>query len=177
MELKELEQLVKKVANEMLKAGIPISQNIEAVTINSRAKKRLGCCKRRKTITGRYFYTIEISKYALNCKEKELCSIIAHELLHTCKGCFNHGIKWKKMGIIVEEKLGYPITRTVDYEKLGLEKPESAECVKYIITCTKCGQTIERKRLSNLVKNTEKYRCGKCGGTLELQAKSTTSCR
>ena len=177
MELRELEKIVKRVASEMKAVGIPVSEQIEAVTINKRAKKRLGCCKRRKTIIGKYLYTIEISQYALSCDEKNLCSIIAHELLHTCSGCFDHGGRWKNMGKMVEEKLGYPISRTVNYEELVLEKPVSSMAVKYTVICKKCGQKIERKRMSNLVANTEKYRCGKCGGSLELQTKSTTSCR
>jgi len=177
MEQRKVELLVQKVSQEMRAIGIPISDSIEAVTINNRAKKRLGCCKRRKNAFGKNLYTIEISKYALNCEEDKLCSIIAHELLHTCKGCFNHESKWKKMGSKVEETLGYPISRTVNYEELGLEKPASSEQTKYIIVCKKCGQIIERKRMCNLVKNVEKYRCGKCGAHLELKAKSTTSCR
>lgn len=177
MKQKEVELLVKKVSQEMKAIGIPISDNIEAITINNRAKKRLGCCKRRKNVLGKTAFTIEISRYALSCEKEKLCSIIAHELLHTCKGCFNHGDKWKKMGIRVEKELGYPISRTVNYEELGLEKPVSSERTKYIITCKKCGQIIERKRMCNLVKNVEKYRCGKCGAPLELKAKSTTSCR
>ncbi|MBQ9960639.1 MAG: SprT-like domain-containing protein [Firmicutes bacterium] len=177
MDIRELEKLIKKVAEELIAIGIPVSRNIEKITINGRARKRLGACHRRKSMTGRYYYTIEISKYALNCEEKQLRSIIAHELLHTCTGCFNHGEKWKKMGELIENRLGYPISRTVDFSKLGLKEPAASETVKYVVICKGCGQKIERKRMCNLVKNIEKYRCGKCGDLLELQEKSTTSSR
>ena len=92
------------------------------------------------------------------CDDIKLCSIIAHEILHTCPGSFNHGKIWKEHGRQVEHFLGY-------------------ESIKYIIVCKKCGQKYERKRICPLVKNPKKYRCGKCGGKLELLHKHTTSCR
>lgn len=177
MDKKELKTLVESIAQEMRSVGIPVSTNIEEVEINPRTKRRLGCCKRRKNIVGKEFFTIEISRYALKCEKRQLCSIIAHELLHTCKGCFNHGKKWKILGKTVEDRLGYSITRTVDYENLGLENPADSEKTKYVIVCRECGQKIERKRKCPLVKNIGKYRCGKCGGILKLEGKSTTSCR
>lgn len=177
MDIKELKDLVSQVAGELKKIGVPISDNIEKVVINNRAKKRLGCCKRRKNTLGKTFYTIEISKYALNCEEKNLRNIIAHELIHTCRGCFNHGKKWKKLAGAAELKANYHITRTVDYKDLGLEVPASANQEVHIIVCEGCGLKFERKRMCKLIKNIGNYRCGKCGSSLKYAGKSTTSCR
>ena len=90
---------------------------------------------------------------------------------HHCKGCFNHGKKWKLYCNEVERSLGYRITRTQKYEDIGLEKPVDKEQIKYIVKCSGCGTEFPRKRLCNIVRNPEKYKCGKCGNILYLQDK------
>lgn len=177
MDKKELEKKVREIGEKLLKAGVPVSPHIEEVAINTRAKKRLGACKRRKTSLGKTGYIIEISQTALRCSEEDLSIIIAHELIHTCRGCFNHGDKWKKMATIAREAYGWDIRRTVKYEDIGLEAPREREKVRYRVVCTKCGKIYERRRSCPLTKEPRKYRCGKCGGTLTLAEKNTTSCR
>lgn len=174
-----LNLLIEKVIDEIKDIGIPVSDNIEDVVINNRTKKRLGACLRTFSKDGKVSFVIEISAKALMCDDIKLCSIIAHEILHTCPGSFNHGKIWKEYGSQVERLLGYSINRTIKTEELnlpdyGIYKHES---IKYIIVCKKCGQRYERKRICPLVKNPKKYRCGKCGDKLELQKKHTTSCR
>ena len=165
------------LTNELIKAlrniGIPISNNIEDVVINTRAKARFGACKVRKNRLGQKKYIIEISKEILGCETEDISSVLVHELLHTCKGCFNHGKKWKSYCEIVENQLGYSIERTSRYEDLGLKRPEAKEQVKYMVKCKGCGMEFPRKRMCNLVKNTEAYRCGKCGDILYLETKKS----
>ena len=45
-----------------------------------------------------------------------------------------------------------------------------AEYMKnYRIVCRECGMEIIRRRRCKLVENTDRYRCGKCGGKLEIR--------
>lgn len=171
MEKRELKLLTEKLIKELKNIGIPISNHIEDVKINTRAKARFGACKATKTVLGKRF-TIEISSEILDCSEKEVSEIIIHELLHTCPGCFNHGKKWKLYSEVVYQKMGYKIKTTQKYEDFGLEKPQPREQAKYVIKCKGCGVEFHRKRTCKLVKNPEKYRCGKCGNILYLQGES-----
>ena len=97
-QLEQINKLTDKVLQELKSIGIPVSNNIEKVVINTRTKKRLGACKKNVNSSGRESFIIEISARALACKEEQICNIIAHELIHTCPGSFNHGKKWKKYG-------------------------------------------------------------------------------
>ena len=36
-------------------------------------------------------------------------SLLAHELCHTIKGCFNHGKEWKKWVMLLNDKHGFKI--------------------------------------------------------------------
>ncbi len=177
MEEKELKHLLDKVKCELKNIGIPISNDISEIYVNNRTKKRLGACKIEKGIGKKPVYRIEISHVVLGCTEDEICSIIAHECLHTCPGCFNHGKKWKEYGETVSKTLGYKISRTINTEELSIETSLNDEKVKYIVICNNCGQIYERKRMCPLVKEPSRYRCGKCGMTLSKAIKSTTSCR
>ena len=118
-------------------------------------------------------YIIEISSEILCCDKRDIETILIHELLHTCNGCFNHGKKWKLYSERVSEELGYKITRTQNYESLGLEKPKEKEEIKYIVKCSGCGAVFPRKRMCQLVKMPHKYKCGKCGNILYLEDKNT----
>lgn len=170
MENRELNILGSNLIKQLKDIGIPISNNISEIKINNKAKARFGACKIKKSILGKSF-TIEISSEILECDIKMISEVIIHELLHTCPGCFNHGKKWKLYCNEVERSLGYRITRTQKYEDIGLEKPVDKEQIKYIVKCSGCGAEFPRKRLCNIVRNPEKYKCGKCGNILYLQEK------
>lgn len=163
---KDMERLLEKVKKELKEIGIPISNNILGVTVNSRTKRRLGACRKIKRLGHKTGYFIEISKIVTNCDDQVICRIMAHELIHTCPGCFDHGKKWKEYGAKAERLLGYKISRTSEYRELGIEE-QATEKVKYVIKCKNCGQVYERKRICPLVRNPERYRCGKCGSPLE----------
>ncbi len=151
----------------LLEESIPISKNLAPLQINHRAKSRFGCCKKHPG-TGEVFQ-IEISKVMESAADREIEEVLLHELLHTCPGCMNHGERWKGYANYLNEKYGYRIKTSSSYSEFGLEKPESREQIHYRIVCKSCGMEIERKRRSKLVKNVKRYRCGKCGGKLEIR--------
>ena len=163
-----LKKLYEQVRNELESINVPISRNIKNVVINNRARSRLGCCKIDKNILGKTTYIIEISAFALEYENKRIKEILAHELIHTCQGCFNHGKIWKLYAAMANRAYGYEIKRTSAIENTGVENiNRTQENWKYVLNCEKCGQIIKRKRLSSLVRYPWNYKCSKCGGSIK----------
>lgn len=191
MQTENLEEKLIKLYNECLEElkSIGIIFDNKEITINiaKRNNKRYGCCKpsipdekykvvikkslRKYIIKYENFkkYEIEISKWVFDLDEKIIKNTIIHELLHCLPYCNNHGKVFKKYAKLINEKLGYNITRAgnkkEDFEKSNMEYEEDKE-YKYKIVCTKCGNIFYRKRLTkNFVK---KYRCSRCLGKLDV---------
>ena len=186
-----LEEKLTKLYNECLEElksiGITFDDKDITIKISKRNNKRYGCCKtllpddkykvvikkslRKYIVKYENFkkYEIEISKWVLDLNDKIIKNTIIHELLHCLPYCNNHGEYFKKYAKLINEKLGYNITRAgnkkEDFEKSNVDFKES-EQYKYRIICTKCGSTFYRKRLA---KNfARKYRCSRCLGKLDV---------
>lgn len=161
----DIEKYMKEVIAECHSACIPISSRISPYTvINRRAHSRFAACKRQTKFTGTN-YIIEIGEALLKTDKRTVKNILAHEILHTCIGCYNHGKKWKMYAAKMNQIYGYQIKTTATYRELGLQEPERKRKINYIITCEKCGNVIYRQRKSRLIVNTNHYRC-RCGGKL-----------
>lgn len=159
MEQTELDKLMEELRLALQGCGIPVSNKIApAVGVNTRAKRRLGCCYCRAGS-----YAVEVAERILD-DPALLRETLAHELLHTCPGCRNHGTKWKAWAEKANEALGVHIQRTVPVEDGA--GPLRHEEVKYVLECQSCGARIERMRLSKAVKAPWRYRC-RCGGKLK----------
>ncbi len=159
--MNDFDALLKVVMDELRAIHIPISaQVLPTVTVNRRAKKRFGLCTRRSD----NHYQIELSERLLNVDEMACKQTLAHELIHTCYGCGNHGKRFHAYAQKINAAYGYHIKTTNTCEEIGLENPSTAEA-KYILQCTRCGKEIPRLRYSNVIQNPSKYRC-RCGGTL-----------
>lgn len=165
MKEKEIDFYLKKVINECKALNIPVSKKIDRnIAVNRRAKSRFASCKKNKTYSGEIF-TIEVSEALLAAEDNIIKEILTHEVLHTCPGCYNHGIKWKTFAEKLNQYYGYNIKTTASYEEIGLHKPDVKRKIKYIITCQKCGNQLFRQKKSKLVTQPNLYRC-KCGGKL-----------
>ena len=141
---------------------IPVSANIcPQVRLNRRAKTRFGCCIRRNGA-----YTIELSaQLAEEGSDDAVLQVLAHEVLHTCYGCSNHCARWRGYAQRMNRAYGYHISRTDNFEDLGIEDDRP---VRYWVVCARCGRKIPRMKRSPLVDHPERYRC-KCGGTLRVE--------
>ena len=160
--MNDFDKLLSVVSKHARAAGVPISGNIDPkVRVNSRAKRRFGMCK--KSGSG---FIIELSQVLLDAPEMSARQTIAHELIHTCPGCLNHGNDFNRYAGIMNEKYGYSISRTSSPEELGIKEDQSA--AKYIIKCRRCGNTITRMRKSALLSQLDRCRCTLCGGSLYL---------
>lgn len=159
MDQQRLDNLMAEIARQLRTLGIPISNKLRpTVGVNTRAKRRLGCCYCKN---GSYW--IEVSSSILE-DEALLRPTLAHELLHTCPGCRNHGARWKAYAQLAGQSLDCRIERTVKTE--SDPGPLRHEEIKYILECQSCGAQIKRKRMSKAVKAPWRYRCP-CGGKLK----------
>ncbi|MGN1413572.1 MAG: SprT-like domain-containing protein [Anaerovoracaceae bacterium] len=164
------ESLLKNCRELLRKEGIPASENIVGLKINDRIRSRFGSCRKVNTRNQRSGeYLIEISGKILEGEDQTVETVLLHELLHTCYGCMNHGKRWKRYAMQLNQKYGYEIKPSAGYEAFGLEDPGSREKIRYRIVCMNCGMEMTRKRRCPLVVNTDRYRCGKCGGKLEIR--------
>lgn len=153
-----LDALLARLQARLRALGIPVSEKTEpGVRVNTRAKRRLGCCYYRQGA-----YTIEVAARLLT-DPALLQETLLHELLHTCPGCRDHGERWKAHAQAVNRALGTDIQRTVklEGEPASLRRDE----VKYVLRCEACGQEIKRMRMCKVVKSPWRYRC-LCGGRL-----------
>ena len=64
-----MNRYLREVIAEAEALRIPLGSIKPEVRINSRAKKRFGCCRTEKTFAGQQ-YEIELSQKVLACKEK-----------------------------------------------------------------------------------------------------------
>lgn len=159
-------EYLRQVIIEAQELKIPVPANInKQVYINPRPKKRFGCCNAEG---GKY--NIEISEFVLNADSHKIKGVIAHEVLHTCNGCCNHGDKWKEYAGRMNSAYGYNIKRTSSFEEMSLDKmigDQQEQHVKYILKCLRCGKEYPRQRYTCVMKKINAYRC-QCGGKLTL---------
>jgi len=162
--MNDLDALLVQVLKQAREIQIPVSSRIDTrVAVNRRAVSRLGCCIR--TEKG---YRIELAAGLLHAEERACLQTLAHEILHTCPGCRDHGPLWREYAARMNASYGYCISRTGSMSALGVAPPRKA---LYLLVCSACGQRFERYRASALVKYPERYRCA-CGGKLKQISQS-----
>ncbi len=157
---KEVNDLMQELSLALRELGIPVSRAIRPeVAINSRARRRNGCCYHQADGSCR----IEVSRRLLE-EPKLLRQTLVHELLHTCPGCMNHGKRWKAYAERANAAMGLSVQRLAQPgEEAG---PLRHDPVHYVLECQSCGQRFFRRRMSKLVKYPRRYRC-QCGGKLK----------
>jgi len=154
----DCDALMKEVTEQARALGIPVSKRIrDHVILNYRAVSRFGCCRRQG---GEYI--IEVAARVAEGPEKGCRETLAHELLHTCPGCQNHGARWKMYAGQMNEAYGYNIKRTATEQTMGTVQ---ARPFRYLLQCERCGAQLGRYRASSLTRHPERYRC-RCGGRL-----------
>ena len=171
--MRNLYEYGKQCMNELDAINIPYSKSVYFIA-NNRAKKRWGRCESHGNQ-----YSIEINSLLLDERNSEdgLKNTIIHELLHTIKGCMNHGTKWKNYADKVNRTYHYDISRCNSYQDKGIceeiiEKVKRETEIKnaakpiYGVRCEKCGHEYIRHKLSKIITNPEDYRCGmpNCNG-------------
>lgn len=176
---------------ELQSIGInPLDREVGEIDINfaKRNAKRYGCCryedpdpnyivrfKKGYRVYKKYArynkHHIEISKWVMDLDDKIVKNTIIHEIIHCFPYCVDHGEQFKAYAKVINEKLGYNITRLgnkkEDYEKSNVEFTDEKKHHNYEIRCLGCNYTVYRQRVA---KNfARKYRCGLCGGKFEVK--------
>ena len=134
--MKDLQYYFELAKTELDVLDIPYG-NIVTCTVNTRAKGRYGQCRRKNGA-----YTINISSRILEdyVPTKSLMTVLCHEILHSVKGCMNHGQKWKEYAELVNDCYNYNITTTSNDKKYGLKTEPKENTHKYTVTCKGCGK-------------------------------------
>ena len=161
--MRDLTEYVCKAMDMLDAIGVQYG-NIIDVIVNYRAHRRWGQCS---VVPGGY--TIEISSVLLDERNDEtgLMNTILHELIHSVKGCMNHGAKWKAIAAKVKAAYGYNIKRTSNAAEKGVDEATRPIEYKYIFKCKGCGCTVRRERASKFVQYYQHYHCAVCGGAFE----------
>lgn len=85
------------------KCGLPLSRRLCPILYAMESKTAWGVTVKpcrgpiRIAITTGLVDDFAGKKGYLSTRRRDaLCSVIFHELVHTCPGCFNHGPRWKR---------------------------------------------------------------------------------
>lgn len=162
--MKNLNLLYEIAKSNVESLGIEIG-DITSVVPNTRAKSRWGQCKIIKNAHNweNQTFSININSRLLedDIKDERVISVIIHEILHTCKGCFNHGENWKRYADLINDCYAcYTIERTQCCDFFGISITERIESQKYKVVCGECGHIHYRNRMFD----TRACRCGHCKG-------------
>lgn len=161
MKLKDLDKMLESVLEDTEKLGIETGK-ITGITIKSGDYSFCArCCKRERfysNTTVQEEFCIEVCESVLNIPEKSLKTIIAHEVLHTCKGCFGHTKKWNIYAKRMNDFMGYKIQRTTG----NLDMSGYTPTFSYMLECNTCGNTIGRRKRSSIIDHPERYKCPRC---------------
>lgn len=150
--------------------GLQYSPNIEYNVYHLRNSNCLGNCEiTRKRATREIIKCkIFLSKVCFTMKPKYLMDTLAHELIHTCKGCDNHSVLFIKYANMLNKAFGYNITAMADEnnETDSYIIDAMINSAKYQVQCKKCGLIVGRNRMCRSIEHPEYYRCSKCGGDI-----------
>ena len=158
----KLETLYQEAILVTQQCNIPIGK-ITSVSRNSRLTRTWGRCSRNKDGS----FSIDIAGRLLDeGSDKGILETILHEMIHTCKGCFNHKNTWKKYADRLNTKYGFNIQRTDTALNKGVAN-EPKRIYKYAIRCPQCGTNFKYQIMTNAVKNPSLYMCRDCKCRLE----------
>ena len=145
--------LLIEVKQEMNWLKIPYSEDITEIKVNSRATKFFGICRIRDNK-----FSIELVKRMLETDDKSIKNVIAHELIHTVKDCFNHGSVFMRYANMMNRAYGYNIKTGSTSEEYGLDMVKA----KYIIKCQTCGTESRYQKKTRIFNQLSLCECTKC---------------
>lgn len=152
-----------KVVKEDLKGVVPYSEHISSnvLLLSKRNKRTLGKCTRNLDSS---YFVISLNPKLENMSEQLIKDVLAHEIIHTVKGCFNHGYNFKSCMYYVNR---YCKNYNVEVKSNNEEWNENKQ-YKYKLTCKKCGKVIYRNRIIHKWAKLGLY-SHKCGGDLIIE--------
>ena len=164
--MRDLQMYATKVMKMLDDINIPYRKPY-SFTVNTRATTRWGQTRIRKGIP----ININISSILLSddVSETQLIDTMAHELIHTCVGCGDHGDLWKAYAERFNKAYGYNICRTKRGDETAHQMMQEKKRDKaYELTCEKCGTKFYYQRWCKVTANPSQYVHSRCGGKLTL---------
>lgn len=139
---------------------------IQKIRSSSRMTSTWGFCKR---VNGGYEIVISDVLLQDDVSDEATMNTLVHELLHTCKGCMNHGPKWKALAEKVNSFYpGYNIKRCTSASEKGIAADKiGGASYKYEIVCNHCGASLGKYKKAgkyvNVIKaGSKRYYCTIC---------------
>ena len=159
-----LEKKMQDMIEEFTRNGLRVSKNIIPKIAVVDIKSAAGRCNKRNLGGLTQKFQIQLSKNLLVYEtEEKIINVLAHELIHTIEGAWNHGSTFKYYASKAS-KLGYKVS--VKYMPSETYMEMAIEGAKYAVKCTGCGLVTNRDRLSKVITHPHQYRCSKCGSNL-----------
>lgn len=156
MNMEERFNLLFNEVKKEVQGLLPYPNNIYGKINTFKAIRTLGRCKKNSI-----YFQILLNEYMNGCTDQEIKNTLAHELIHTCPYCFNHGKNFKFYAEFLNRKLGYNIRTKSNCENFRNNRPKP----KYTLICKECGK--EHHRYRKLQYHIDMYQC-KCGGKLKI---------
>ncbi len=97
---------------------------------------------------------------------------ILHEFIHAMPASGRgHGAAFQVLAHRINREFGTSIGSHCSQNTVGAFVGSVSRCggYKYIIRCTKCGQTFHRTRSCELTRHPSHYHCGRCNGSLAVE--------
>ena len=139
--------------------------NITEWKVNTRAHKRWG---QTTIVPGGFAININADLLNEQNSEKGLLCTLCHELLHTCRGCWNHGAEWQRLAAIVNDCYCLNVKRCSTAEEKGCAVVTEQKATReYIVECPCCGARWVRHRKCDLIDFPGFYSCKKCNMPLK----------
>lgn len=168
--MKNLQVYTNKVMRMLDDISIPYTKPM-SVSVNKRITRSWGQTRRIIGYNGTYYYEIKVNSILVDDEvpERELIDTLAHELIHTCNGCFDHGETWKMYAYKFNKAYGYNVSRVKSGDEIAAQKlKERRERNSYKVTCEKCGYEWHYQRWCKVTANPSNYHHKECGGKLKL---------
>lgn len=154
-----LQEILRQIDCDFKKAGMKYG-SIKRIEWSGRMTKAKGKCIRQENA-----FVIRLSESIRQYPEL-IKNVLAHELIHTIPGCFNHGAKFQYYASRLN-RFGYQVSTYFDQEgaqnKYGYSEPKS----KITLECTKCHKQFGYSRECNATRHPEKMIHKHCGGALK----------
>lgn len=154
MTMTDLYLLLQEVKQELINLGYDeIRYNRYSLELNNRYTRTLGTCEK---------ISYAIYKISLNSKmlaydtEMDLKNTLMHELIHSIKGCMNHGKKFQLIATEVNRK--YPKynigthASNINYAKVYKKELRRQIGYKYLVKCQNCNKEWRFKRETKITK-------------------------
>ena len=155
--MRNLQKIFVECLDKVKALDIPVG-NIDSIGWK-KLDKEWGICIQYERIN-----TFDI-KISTICQRKiilmdDLKSIVIHEILHTCEGCFEHTNLWVGYALRVDDAYGYSVaTFKSPFEFMNHDMP-----ILFTGVCKNCGGRCEFRNPSNWqkIQNGAKFHCGWC---------------